>query len=237
MAITTQLVTVGTASATLSAPTVDAQLLWIENLEPSNNLADYSREGHTYVYTQYFQIANGGTALFSFQTGATGAQFEFWQFDAQSSSVLGELIESPTVTTTGSNLPGRNLNRNVSDNHSAVLRAATAVTGGTVIFTEFVPASNQDGGGVQSNQVITLKPNTQYGFRFTDKGGTGTFLHIQVAWAEQYNGYNDVWINGPAYNAIRLRGGEKIQLELGQGEGLTAVALRNDVQVAVMRQD
>lgn len=237
MAITTNVVSVGTAGATLIAPTIDAQDAWVENLEPSNELGDFSRDGYAYAVSRYQTIANGGTALFSFTTGTTGAQFDFWTFTAENSSILASLIEGATITTTGTAIPGYNLNRNESDTHNAVLEGATALTGGTTILSEYVPASNQAGGGVGSNKVITLEPSTEYGFKFVDVGGNGTPVHIQIAWVEKYNGWNDVWLNGATGSTVRLRGGEKIQLELGQGEGLTATASREGVQVAVMRQD
>lgn len=237
MAITTSVVTVGTAETTIALPTVDAQNIWIENLEPSNELGDFSRNGNTFVVSRYFQITNAGTALFSFTTGPMGAQFDFWNFDTSTSSVRAELIEGATITTTGTAIPAYNLNRNVPDTYDAVLEGATALTGGTVILSEYVGASNQAAGGVESAKIITLEPNTEYGFRFIDVGGTGTNVHIQIGWVEEYNGYNDVWLNGAAGSAVRLRGGEKVQLQLQQIEGITGVALRDGVRVAVMRQD
>lgn len=237
MAITTSVVSVGTAGATLCSPTIDAQDVWVENLEPSNDIGDFSRDGYAYAVSRYQTISNGGTALFSFTTGDTGAQFDFWTFTAENSSVLASLIEGATITTTGTAIPGYNLNRNDADTHDAVLEGATALTGGTTILSEYVPASNQAGGGVGSNKVITLEPNTEYGFKFVDVGGNGTPVHIQIAWVEKYNGWNDVWLNGSSGQTVRLRGGEKIQLELEQAEGLTGTALRDGVQVAVMRRD
>ena len=237
MAITTEIVSVGTAGATLASPTIDAQALWVENLEPSNEMADYSRNGNVYAVSRNVTIANGGTALFSFTTGDTGAQFEYWTFDAESSSVTAELIEGATITTTGTAIPGYNLNRNKTDAHDAVLEGATALTGGTSVLTEYIGASNQSAGGTSSSKAITLEPSTEYGFRFIDVGGNGTPMYIQIGWAELYNGYNDVWINGAAGESVRLRGGERIQFDLQQGEGLTGEAIRDGVQVAVMRQD
>lgn len=237
MAITTNVVTVGTAGATLIAPTIDAQDAWIENLEPSNDIGDFSRDGYAYAVSRYQTIANGGTALFSFTTGDTGAQFDFWTFTAENSSILASLIEGATITSTGTAIPAYNLDRNSPDTYDAVLEGATALTGGTTILSEYVPASNQSGGGMGSNKIITLEPNTEYGFKFVDVGGNGTPVHIQIGWVEKYNGYNDVYLNGATGASVRLRGGEKIQLELQQGEGITAFASREGVQVAVMRQD
>ena len=237
MAVTTQVVSVGTAGATIVPPTVDAQEAWIENLEPAMDMTQMSRDGYAYAVSRYQSIANNGTALFSFTTGETGAQLGFWSFTADNSSILASLVEGATITSTGTAIAGYNLNRNESDSYDAVLEGATAMTGGSVVLSEFVPASNQAGGGETSAKVITLRPSTEYGFKFVDVGGNGTPVHIQIGWTEKYNGYNDVWLNGAAGSAVRLRGGEKVQLELEQSEGLTGTAIRNGVQVAVMRQD
>jgi len=237
MAITTQVVTVGTAVTTIALPTIDAQNLWIENLEPDNNIGSFSRNGYAYAVNQYFTLANNGVARFSFTTGETGAQFDYWQFDADGSSILAELLEGATITTTATAVPAHNLNRDFADDYEAELVTASAITGGTVIMAEFIPSSNQSGGGAISNKIVTLKPNTQYGFRFTDVGGNGPKAFVQIIWIEKYNGYNDVWLNGSAGSAVRLRGGEKVQLQLQQVEGITGVATREGVRVAVMRQD
>lgn len=237
MAITTQVVSVGTAGATLIAPTIDAQDAWVENIQPDNDLTEMARDGYAYVVSRYLTIANNGTALFSFTTGDTGAQFGFWQFTADNSTILAELIEGATITSTGTAIAGYNMNRNYSDTQDAVLETASALTGGTTVISELTVASNQAGGGESSAKVITLEPNTEYGFKFRDVGGNGTKTHIQIGWTELFNGWNDVWINGTSGATVRLRGGEKVQFQLQQGEGLTGLATRDGVQVAVMRQD
>jgi hypothetical protein len=237
MAITTQVVSVGTAGVTLVPPTIDAQDAWVENLQPAMDMTEMSRDGYAYAVSRYQTIANNGTAIFSFTTGETGAQFGFWSFTADNSSILASLVEGATITSTGTAIAGYNLNRNESDAYDAVLEGATAMTGGSVVLSEFVPASNQAGGGETSAKVITLRPSTEYGFKFVNVGGNGTSVHIQIGWTEKYDRYNDVWLNGTAGSAVRLRGGEKVQFELRQSEGLTATAIRDGVQVAVMRQD
>jgi hypothetical protein len=124
--------TVGTATSTVVAPTIDSARYVLKNLEPANTLGEFSRVGYTYAAHNYITIANNGTAIFSFTTGADGAQFDFWDFDSSNSSVIAELIEGATIVTTGLAIPGYNLNRNVSDSHEAQLFAATSLTGGTV---------------------------------------------------------------------------------------------------------
>jgi hypothetical protein len=229
--------TLGSATATtVVPPTLDAGHYILKNLQPQSDVGDYSRDGYVYSVSQYLTIANNGTAIFSFTTGDTGAQFDFWTFTATGSNVLGELIEGATITTTGDPIPGYNLDRNASDAHASVLRGATAATGGTVVLSEYVPASNQAGGGVASSKTVTLEPNTQYGFRFKDVGGNGAKLHVQIGWVELYNGYHSIWL-GTKDESYVLRGGEEVSMYLRPYEIINAVAGHDGCKLAVMRQD
>jgi hypothetical protein len=228
--------TVGTATTTVVAPTVDSARYVLKNLQPSPFMGDLARKGHIYSVGRYFPIANNGTAIFSFTTGDSGAQFENWEFNSSTSSVLASLIEGATITTTGSAIPAYNLNRNDSDAHAAVLIGASALTGGTTVISQYVGASNQAVGGSSQNIPVTLEPNTQYGFKFVDVGGNGTNVHIQLDWAEQYNGYNDIWL-GTKDDSYILHGGEEISMYLRPYEIINATAGSEGCRLAVMRQD
>jgi hypothetical protein len=234
--ITQNVYTVGTAAVTVVAPTVDSAHYSLKNLQPSPIMGDLARKGHIYSVSKYFPIANNGTAIFSFTTGDTGAQFENWEFNSSTSSVLASLIEGATITTTGSAIPAYNLNRNDSDAHAAVLIGASALTGGTTVISQYVGASNQAVGGSSQNIPVTLEPNTQYGFKFVDVGGNGTNVHIQLDWAEQYNGYNDIWL-GTKDDSYILHGGEEISMYLRPYEIINATAGSEGCRLAVMRQD
>lgn len=235
--LTQAVYTLSAGSATqVVAPTIDAGHYLLKNIQPGSDVGDYSRDGYVYAVSRYLTIANNGTAIFSFTTGDTGAQFDFWTFTATGSNVLGELIEDATITTTGSPIQGHNLNRNFPDTYASVLQGASALTGGTVVLSELVPASNQAGGGVASSKTVTLEPNTQYGFRFTDVGGNGAKLHIQIGWVEIYNGYHNIWL-GTKDNSFVLRGGEEIQFKLFPGESINAIGGHTGAQLTVVRQD
>jgi len=233
--LTQSVYSIGTAVSTVVAPTVDAGRYILKNLEPAEEIGELARAGYLYSVSRDFTLPNNGTATFSFTTGDTGAQFESWEFNSSSSSVLASLIEGATITT-GSAVPAYNLNRNASDVYSSVLESATALTGGTVIYSDYVGASNQATGGASNSMPITLEPNTQYGFKFVDVGGNGTDVHINIGWAEKYNGYNRVWL-GVVDGSFVLSGGEEVSRILQPYETINAVALRDNVRLAVMRQD
>lgn len=228
--------TVGTAATTVVAPTVDSARYVLKNLEPANTMGEFSRDGYLYMVSRYIPIANNGTAIFSFTTGDTGAQFDYWDFQSSNSSILGSLIEGATIVTTGSAIPAYNLNRNDSDTYGSVLRAASSLTGGTTILTEYIGASNQAAGGSSSSKIVTLEPNTEYGFKFVDVGGNGTDLHIQIGFVEKYNGYNEIWLGTPDQSFV-LHGGEEISMYLRPYETINATATRAGCRLAVIRQD
>ena len=234
--LTQNVYTVGTAATTVVAPTVDSARYVLKNLEPDQTFGDYARKGYVYVVSRYLAIANNSSAYFSFTTGATGAQFNFWNFNSSTSSVQASLIEGGTITTTGSAIAGYNMDRNFSDSHSATLLAATGITGGTTVLSEYIGASNQASGGSLSNKIVTLEPNTQYGFKFTDVGGNGTNLHLQIGWVEYYNGYTDIWLGTPDSSFV-LHGGESVSMYLRPYEIINATAGSNGRKLAVMRQD
>lgn len=226
---------VGTATQTVVAPTHDVATYVLKNLQPLS-VFDYSRDGYIYLLNQLFTIPANTSALFSFEAGPTGAQIDFYDFAVTSENVYAELIEGATVTVTGSAIPAYNLNRNKSDAHNAVLKAASAITGGTTISSELITASKGVGGIVTSGKIHTLEPNTQYGFRFTNQGNVVTSVHFQMGFSEQYNGYNEIWL-GTQDNSFVLRGEEEIQFTLLPNETINATAKMNSCRLAVMRQE
>ena len=237
MAISTQVVTVGTAVTTIALPTVDAQNVWIENLEAGDDNASKVRAGNIYAIGQKFQVSGSDDVYFSLLTGSKGIQFDYYRIVSENHNVTAELIEGATVTTTGNEIPAYNLNRNFPDTYESEFKAASAVSGGTVISREVIIASGSTGGVFESSKILTLKPNTQYAMKFDNTESGTTEMFLEIGFSEIYNGANDVWLNGAAGSAVRLCGGEKVQLQLQQVEGITGVATREGVRVAVMRQD
>ena len=233
--LTQNLYSIGTASTTVVAPTSDVATYVLKNLQPLS-VFDYSRDGYIYLVNQLFTIPANSSVRFSFEAGPTGAQIDFYEFAVTSENVYAELIENATITVTGSSIPVYNLNRNKPDVHTSVLKAATAITGGTTISSELVTASKGVGGIVTSGKIHTLKANTQYGFRFTNQGNSSTQIHFQMGFSEQYNGYNEVWL-GTRDNSFVLRGEEEIKFTLLPNETINASAKMNSCRLAVMRQE
>ncbi len=233
MAVTQAVYSVGTATTTVVAPNNDAAKYALKNIQPKN-VDEYARDGYIYLIGQQFSIVAGGTAIFSLETGVTGAQLDFYTIITDTSSVLASLIEGSTITTTGNAIPAYNLNRNYSDAHTAVFKAATAATGGTVISQEFVTASIHGGGAMSSVKVHTLEPSSSYAMRFVNQGNQTTNVFFQVGFSEHYNGYNNIWL-GTKDNSYVVRPGEELIMTLPPLSTINAVSAINSNKLSVMR--
>jgi hypothetical protein len=237
MAISYQSFSVGTAAVEIVPQSLDSKKVWIQNLSAEPGEATYSRAGYVYLIDQIISLSSGGTALFSFETGETGAQFEFWNFTSTTGNVLGQLIEAATITTTGTAVPAYNLNRNFADDYTATIETATALTGGTVVVQELVTADKAAGGSMESSKIVTLEPETEYGFKFVNQGNQTTSLHAQIGFVEKYNGINRVYLGTTAGSSVYLRGGESAHFDLRGDENIFAISENGTNQVAVMKAD
>lgn len=235
MALTQAVYSVGTAAQTVVEPTNDYTKYVLHNLQPEVVL-EYARDGYIYLLNSQFTITSGSTVLFSMLTGPTGAQFDFYSMVTDTSDVYAELIEGASIVTTGNPIPAYNLNRNYSDAHQAVLKAATSITGGTTISTEFLPASRQYAGQMSSVKIHTLEPNTEFGFRFTNQGLQTTKVHFQLGFSEHYNGYNEIWL-GTVDNSYVLKAGHELTMELPPLAVINASSKINSNKLSVMRID
>lgn len=234
MTLLQKVYSVGTTPITVVAPTADYVKYVLKNIQP-RNADEYARDGYIFLAEQQFSITAGGTVSLSMATGATGAQFDFYTIVSDTASVTSSLIEGATITTTGSDIPAYNLNRNKSDTYNAVLKAATSITGGTVISQEFTTASIHSGGALSSDKVHTLKPNANYGMRFVNVGNQTTNVFFQLGFSEHYNGYNNIWLD-TVNDSFVLRPNEEIIMELLPGATINASSLIDSNQLSVMRQ-
>ena len=235
MTLSQNLYSVGTAAVTVVAPTNDFAKYVLKNIQPAT-IPEYARDGYIYLVNAQFTLTALASVNFSMATGPTGAQFDFYSMVTDTSAVYAELIEGATIVKTGSAIPAYNLNRNYPDTHQAVLKAATSITGGTTISTEFLPASNQSAGQMSSTKVHTLEPNTEYGFRFTNQGAQTTSVHFQLGFSEHFNGYNNIWLD-TVNDSMVIRPGEELILELPPLATINATSLIDSNKLAVMRQD
>lgn len=235
MALSQAVYSVGTATQTVVAPTSDYAKYSLKNIQPAN-VVEYARNGYIYLVNSQFTIVGGLSVNFSIVTGPTGAQFDFYSMATSDSPVYATLLESATIVTTGSPIQAYNLNRNYSDSHQAVLKSALSITGGTVISSEYLPASNQSVGQMSSIKIHTLKANTEYGFKFANQGNQTTTVHFQLGFSEHYNGLNEIWL-GTVDNSFVLKAGDEMVMELPPLETINATSKIDSNKLSVMRID
>jgi hypothetical protein len=236
VAITQQVFTLGTATETIVQPSVDAAKVTIKNLQPEYQVGAYSRDGYVFLLSKTFTVASPGTVTFSMATPPGGVQFDFYSILTTDAQVTATLIEGGSVVSSGTPIPAYNLNRQVGGTHATVFDTATSVTGGSVVATELIPGQNKAAGGLDSSKIFTLLGSSTYAFRFVNNGNQSTTIGFDLGFSEQFNGAHDVWL-GANGSAMRLTGGEEIQLFLDAGEGVVATGGGTPVQVAVIRQD
>jgi hypothetical protein len=235
--LTQNVYSIGTATQTVVAPTQDLATYQLKNIEPKIANQDYARMGRVYNLHSTFTVARSTSVSFTVLTGPTGLQIQFYQIISSSSDVRADLIEGATVTASGTTISTYNINRNFADDAQAVFNGVTSFTGGTVVVAEYITAAKDGGGGMATEKIITLEPNTGYVFRFTElSGNEDPTVFFEMGFAEKYNGYNDIWLE-TVNDSYVLRAGEEIQMSLLPYETINATAIMDSSKLAVIRQE
>ena len=235
--LTQNVYSVGTAAQTVVEPTHDQATYLLKNIEPQIMGQDYARMGRVYNLHSTFTVNRSTSVSFTVLTGPTGLQIQFYQIISSSSNVRADLIEGATVTPSATSISTYNINRNFPDNAQAVFNGVTSFTGGTVVVAEYITAAKDGGGGMATEKIITLEPNTRYVFRFTElSGNEDPSVFFEMGFAEKYNGYNDIWLE-TVDDSYVLRAGEEVQMTLLPLETINATAIIDSSKLAVLRQE
>lgn len=152
--------------------------------ELSTEPNDLAKRGLVFLLDQFFTVPATGSVHFGFATNGVEVEFQFYDITTISGVIRAELIESPTATLYGPNIPGRNLNRNFSDTHSATLQAASGVSGGTRIASELLGNASKAGGEVSQSKVHTLKNGATYVMAFYNSENQSSLTHLNLGWSE-----------------------------------------------------
>ena len=142
-----------------------------------------AKRGLVYLMSEFFTLAASGSVFFALNTNGREVEFQFYDITSSQSLVRASLIESPTATPFNYITP-RNLNRNFTDNATASLSSASAVSGGTVIATELIGNTSKAGGEVSSRKIHTLKDGTLYVMRFVNVDNQVSLMHMNLGWSE-----------------------------------------------------
>ena len=151
--------------------------------QQSTDVDGLSERGLVYLMAQKFSIASPGSVAFSLNPNGANLEIHAYTLSNTGETCYAELIESASATSYGTAIPGRNLNRNYTDTHTAVLKSASAVSGGTVIANELF-GSEKASGAENSGRVHALNASRQYVMNFTNLGNQATTCHINLVWSE-----------------------------------------------------
>lgn len=133
--------------------------------------------------TEFFTIPATSSVHFALATNGSQVEFQFYDITSDLYAVKAELLEAATATRFNYITP-RNLNRNFPDAATASLSAASAVSGGTKIASEYVGTSGKAGGQISQSKIHTLRDNTIYVMSFYNVGNQATTCHMNLGWAE-----------------------------------------------------
>lgn len=145
-----------------------------------------AKRGLVYLMAEFFAIPATSSVNFAMLTNGADIEFEFYDIISDLSSVQAVLIEAPaSVTTYGTAITPRNLNRQYADAATASIASASAVSGGTPIASELVGTGGKAGGALAQDKIHTLRNNTTYVMSFYNTGNQTTNCHMNLGWSER----------------------------------------------------
>jgi len=152
--------------------------------ELSTEPGDLAKRGLVYLLARTFVVPQTASVSFVLTTNGAEVEFQFYDITTSQEVIKAELIEAPTHTAYGANIPAYNLNRNYTDAHTATLNAASGISGGTVIASELLGAAKA-AGVLSSNKIHTLAASTAYVMMFYNSGNQNTECHLNLGWSER----------------------------------------------------
>lgn len=163
----------------------------LEGFAVYNEIQHAIHKGEAFGYSSYGTLTNGASLIFLGRVGAKQVHFDGLDIDLSSGGVLVELIESPTVSATGTLLAARRKNRAIgsSASNAMLIYAGATITGGTVIFDSKPPLVPGHGHSVNSakssiEEGWVLKQNTDYAIRVTNQSGASITYNTSFGWHE-----------------------------------------------------
>ena len=152
--------------------------------ELSTEPGDLARRGFVYLVHRRFTLPASGSVYFVIETNGKPVEFQFYDITTTTTAVYAELVEGPTFSRASASIAAQNLNRNFPDTHTAMLYAASGVSGGLAIASELLGSTAKAGGQVSQDKVHTLKNDEDYVMMFANLANQQTVCHINLGWAE-----------------------------------------------------
>ena len=152
--------------------------------ELSTGPDDLGKRGLVYLLSQFFTVPATGSVHFGLATNGVEVEFQFYDITTVRGVIQAELIEAPTATLFGPEIRGRNLNRNYPDAQTVTLRAASGVSGGTVVASELLGGQTKAGGQLAQSKIHTLKPEETYVMAFYNSVNQSSLTHLNLGWSE-----------------------------------------------------
>lgn len=139
-----------------------------------------------YVYKMYpYSAGLGAGASIDIAIAWPAGYAPHAVFDYGGSGEAEFYVYEDPITNGGTAMTINRRNRVITTASSAAAVFAPTVTNlGTEIFSEFVPANKQGGGGQLFTFEFVMKPLTTYLFRFTNVNAQSHAAHLMIEWYE-----------------------------------------------------
>lgn len=151
--------------------------------EASTSVGDLARRGLVYVYSQQFGVASSGSVAFNLETNGLPVEIRFYELANDGEPIYAQILENATRTVYGAAIQARNLNRAHTDTTTSVMKAASGVSGGTFILSEFF-GSQKAAGTAASEKILSLSASTDYTMIFTNLGNQDSDVHMNLGIVE-----------------------------------------------------
>lgn len=147
-------------------------------------------EGRGYVLSGRATMSTGSSIYLQGCAQDKAIHFENFVLDLSATPFDVNFYESPTITNNGTQIYGKNTERNFADNHSLILFYDSTFThNGTFIQGMSAYGGNNLIGSVGMPSEFILKINTCYLFEITNNDGNNVDITYNFLWHESENNY------------------------------------------------
>lgn len=146
---------------------------------------ELSLGGKTFNMSFSTSLATDAITNLQIKTNAKSCVVLDWGVGSTDQPVTISAIESPTVTNGTTAIPAYCTNRVFNTSIGTQFYSdPTSISGGTVIYSERIPAGKGSGGTTGNQHVWVLKPSTSYVWRITNVGNQTTNVSGGLFFAE-----------------------------------------------------
>lgn len=151
-----------------------------------NNIYTDTLNGLVYHYTNNGSITSGSSVYFMGCTDSRTIHFLDYELISDSSPIIIDFYEAPTVTANGTLVNSSNMNRQSYLNSSLTLYGGPTITNeGTLLFRKAILTDKKASGELATSLNWVLDSETCYLFKITNQAGATITYYSNFFWNEE----------------------------------------------------